>query len=921
MIRLLLLTLLVTAHATVHASDAPLGFHDDGIRVNAGSLGALTMEWPELSGPGNKTLKPIGKRHAGTTATVTYPDGTVLTLVISASDLALSFDRLPVGIDGWRCNTNLPSGLRRGGSWRLGDMAGEFPREKPPKPHLYQGTQQEVRFTDLTGTALLITVPAFSFHQLQDNLEWGWDAFTWWFRAPVSKDHLRQKIIVRLDTSAVKAVVLADDFGQDARREFPGKIHDVGDLAKDQAGEAAYWASFKGGRALDGYGGVADSGRRLGLKATGFFHLERQGGTAAGTWLLVDPAGNAFFHLGICSMGPGEDYTHVKGRTQAYAWLPPFDGGFRAAWHTPDYRARDNVSFYIANCIRKYGAWDPEQRWGAMIDRVRAAGFNSSGAFSGTSPTARARAWPWTPMLPLGTWTLGHQIPGVRGVFDPFDVEVAVKIDQLFAKEVAPLAQDPLIIGWFLENEQAFEDLPKIIPGLSGSQACKRRLVAELSRTHGDIAAFNRAWGLTAASFEALHDLPLPVKTGPARTDVHRFTGLLLDTYYQLIRTAFAKVDSNHLLIGNRWQPGTANDEQLVRTAGRYLDVISVNYYTYGIDRTFVDRIHTWSGGKPQMWTEFHWGSTAESGPPGRMDLPSQSARGKAYRHYVEGAAATGYVLGIEWFQLIDQPITGRWFEGLTGEGYAIGLFTVTDRPYQDLLTQMAVTNRTAIYDVWLDGKAPFVFEDARFSSGGGSAGGVRSTEAQRPTGPMVIDGASTNWPGFPPLRIAADPAQAGNEASVKVCSDATHLYLLATVSDATPLGNRGAAAGLGQGDAIEVLIASDQPGVAGPLRTSDRRLVLGATPAGAAVFLFAASVPPVISASATLTSDGKGWVLEAAIPWSSLGLTATPGATLAFDLAVIDGDGKRVQSRIGWSGGINQTRDRGSWGRLLLAP
>jgi hypothetical protein len=864
------------------------------------------MEWPELTGA--KSQKPTSKRHQGGTATLTYPDGTVLTLTIAGDDVAVSFDRAPAGVDGWRCTTILPSSLRRGGSWQIGDKSGEFPREKPAKPHLFQGTQSDVRITDVSGAKLLITVPPYSFHQLQDNLEWGWDAFGWWFKAMLDKDHLKSRLTIKLDLSAVKSVVLVDEFGQDARREFPGKVHNAGDLAKDKADEPAYWASFTGGPALDEFGGFAGSGEKLGLTKTGFFHLERKGGKPDGQWLLVDPAGNAFFQLGICGMGPGEDHTHVKGRTQAYAWLPPFEGEYRAAWHNPDYRARDNFSFFIANSIRKYGAWDPEARWDAMIDRVRAVGFNSSGAFGGVGAAARRKSWPWTPMLPLGTWSLGHQIPGVRGVFDPFDAEVVAKIPELFAKEVAPLANDPLIIGWFLENEQAFEDLPKIVPGLPAKNACKRRLVEELKKTHHDIAAFNQAWGLDAASFDVLAEMPLPVRTDAARADVHRFTGLLLDTYYKLIRTAYDKVDRNHLLVGNRWQPGTANDEQLVTTAAKYQDVISVNYYTYGIDRAFTDRIFRWSGGKPQMWTEFHWGSTAESGPPGRMDLPSQSARGKAYRNYVEGGAATGYVLGIQWFQLIDQPFTGRWFEGLTGEGYAVGLFTVADRPYKDMLAQMALTNRTALMDVWLNGKAPFVFDDPRFSGATTSTkGGPRSTEAQRPTGPMVMDGASTNWPGFPPLRIAPAAGTAGNEASIKVCYDATNLYVLASVVDATPARNAGVGELLAQGDAIDVLIGGQ------PL-PGDRHLVLGATPDGVRVFISGATAPPALDAVAAPSTDGKGWTMEAAIPWTVIGVAPTPGTSLRFDLTVIDGDGHQATSRVGWSGSAEA-------GRLLLAP
>ncbi len=901
--RLFLLCLALVT--TLPAADGLLSLHDDGIHVAAGAVGALSLEWPVLNGPGDKTLKPTGKRHDGDKATLTYPDGTVLTLVIHGGELALSFDRAPAGIDAWRIDTILPSSLRRGGSWVMGDQHGVFPHDKPPKAQFFQGTQSEVRLSDVTGAVLLVSVPAYSFQQLQDNLEWGWDAFSWWFRAQLDKDHLQAKVTLRLDLSAVKAVILADEFGQDARRDFPGKMHAADELVADKMAEAAYWASFTGGPALDAFGGLAGSKERLKLKATGFYHLEHKDGKADGAWLLVDPAGNVFFQLGICSMGPGEDYTQVKGRTQAFAKLPPFEGEFRPAWHDADFRARDNFSFFIANNIRKYGGWDPEVRWGAMIDRVRAAGFNSSGAFGGIGEAARKRSWSWTPMLPLGQWNLGHNIPGVRGVFDPFAAEVPAKISEQFAKEVAPHAQDPLIIGWFLENEQAFEDLPKVIPGLPGTQPCKQRLVAELQKTYSDIAAFNKAWGLDTASFAALADLPLPVKTDAARTDVHRFTGLLLETYYQLIRTAYDKVDRNHLLIGNRWQPGTANDEQLVTTAGKYMDVISVNYYTYGIDRGFTDRIHAWSGGKPQMWTEFHWGSTAESGPPGRMDLPSQRARGEAYRTYVEGAAATGYVLGIQWFQLIDQPITGRWFEGLNGEGYAIGLFTVADRPYKDMLAQMAATNRSALYDVWLGGKAPFGSSDPRFSGKAGT-GGTRSTEAQRPTGAMVMDGASTNWPGFPPLRIAPVKGVVGNEASIKVCYDADNLYVLAAVTDPTPSKNAGRGEALAQGDAIEVVVG-------GPPLKSDRRIVVGASSTGVRLFISGLAVQPTIDAVVLPSSDGKGWTLEAAIPWTHIGVVPTPGTTLHFDLAVIDGDGTKATSRVAWSGAVEA-------GRLLLA-
>ena len=70
-----------------------------------------------------------------------------------------------------------------------------------------------------------------------------------------------------------------------------------------------------------------------------------------------------------------------------------------------------------------------------------------------------------------------------------------------------------------------------------------------------------------------------------------------------------------------------------------------------------------------------------------------QGANRVRYRHYVEQAAALGYVVGMEWFTLVDQATTGRWFEKYNGEAANTGLITVTDRPWQAMLAEMMKTN------------------------------------------------------------------------------------------------------------------------------------------------------------------------------------------------------------------------------------
>ena len=46
-------------------------------------------------------------------------------------------------------------------------------------------------------------------------------------------------------------------------------------------------------------------------------------------------------------------------------------------------------------------------------------------------------------------------------------------MEAAFSGSVAADANEPLLIGYFLDNEQAFEDIPRIIPGLKGESRGK----------------------------------------------------------------------------------------------------------------------------------------------------------------------------------------------------------------------------------------------------------------------------------------------------------------------------------------------------------------------------------------------------------------------------------------------------------------
>jgi hypothetical protein len=889
---------------------------EGGLAVGAGNMGSFSLPYPEIkTGKGDE--KPSEVRLADGKATLKYASGVNLVVSLEKGTMHYDFSGNKRAVQSFACKSMLIDfKFADGGKWTVGQQGEkEFPSQKQPKPMLFQGNADSFSIKSVTGQTVAFRVPEYSYQQLQDNREWGWKIFAWWFSTPFNQDRSRYDIVVSEDVSTVRKVVLVDRFGQTTRREFPGKISSEADLKADVETEAAYYASLNPPPG-DSYGGVPGSGARLGLAKTGFFHVEKKGDK----WFLVDPEGNAFFHLGICVFGGGDDFTYVQGREGQYEWIPPTTGPFAKARHEDTWWFPRAVSYYRANVIRKYGNYDKDENYGRMIDRVKAMGFNSVGAFSAGTDGFPEKNFPYVQSLPFG-WGFAPDIPGVRGLFDPFDPAVAKKMDEKF-QSLTARADNPLIIGFFLANEQGMEDIPRAIPKLPAKHHCKLELVKMLEAKYGTIAALNAAWDTKASSFEELKGAGIPVTTKAAFADMEAFSEVLIDAYYKLVTDTFHKYDKNHMLIGDRWQPGTANNEILCRVAGKYMDVISVNYYTDAIDRKLMDRIYGWTGGRPQFWSEFYFTSEKESNVlGGGHDFDTQADRGRAYRYYIEHAADTGYVLGTEWFTLIDQAVTGRFFSEYNGERNNTGIFDVADRPYKDMVAQMVEAHRH-VRDVYLNGAEPYQFDHPRFSGKGET---VRVLAAGHATGPMVIDGLLENWPGRPPVRI--DPSRLVNgqesstlEASFKACWDERNLYLLVQVTDSTPMLNTRKDGSLWSADGVELFIGVEQIDRGGALLFTDKQFLLGAGKAdGSQHYVPNAATQPEVEMVVVRDGD-KGYTMEIAIPWQGLGVTPKEGQVFLFDLGVDDSaDGSRRIAQIMWNGGSRNSSDRSLWGRLKL--
>jgi hypothetical protein len=150
--------------------------------------------------------------------------------------------------------------------------------------------------------------------------------------------------------------------------------------------------------------------------------------------------------------------------------------------------------------------------------------------------------------------------------------------------------------------------------------------------------------------------------------------------YFETVRAAVRKHDAHHLYLGCRFAGNPPRS--VARACADVADVVSYNVYEGGIDRS------RFSGGndldKPIIIGEFHFGARDRGMfHPGLVDAGSQQGRADDFIKYVRSVADCPAFVGCHWFQYVDEPITGRWFDG---ENYNIGFVDVTDTPYPELV-------------------------------------------------------------------------------------------------------------------------------------------------------------------------------------------------------------------------------------------
>ena len=402
---------------------------------------------------------------------------------------------------------------------------------------------------------------------------------------------------------------------------------------------------------LDEYGGYICDKK---FDATGWFHVEEKYGRL---W-TVTPLGNPFFRRAMVSLSPGGEGRQRTAVLKKCGSLEEWakhetkhlkeDLGFNAlgGWSSIDMLSKVEKPMALSQIV------------GFVSVYARKHGMNNS---TGGSTTF---------------------VGGVMPVFDPLFVTFA---DERAKEVVTPYANDSHVYGWMSDNELH----------------CELKLLDSYLLADTDNPWFAYSYA-TAWTF-------LRTVTGKENvdfsdiTDEYRklFRAMIYNRYFRVVASAVKKYAPNHMFMGSRFLPGCYRDEYVNRVAGKWCDVISLNYYgAWAPQSELMQNIQKRSG-TPFIITEWYAKGmdvqkkeprlTNESGAG--FTVKTQKDRGYFYNNYTLKLMECKGCAGFDWFKMWDNDPDNLKAD-LSNRNSNKGLYDNDYIEYEELAEEMIKVNK-----------------------------------------------------------------------------------------------------------------------------------------------------------------------------------------------------------------------------------
>jgi len=410
--------------------------------------------------------------------------------------------------------------------------------------------------------------------------------------------------------------------------------------------------------------------------SAGFYRVDKDD---AGAWRLTDPAGRRTVWLGV---------DHVK------------FNGFRCEVENNRMRYREaNIKKFVTR-----PAWASN-----TVERLRGWGFNALGAGCDNADL-KGFGLGRTVFLALGDSATSddekdhehylaknRHTPGTAfpNVFNP---DFAERCDRAAAKACAANRDDPEVMGYFIDNELAWEGRNR------GATRSWGLFDAACAKPQGNSARKAVEEFLSKRGLKVGDDIPVEVKL--------EFVGVVAEKYFSATAAAIRRHDPNHLVLGCRFA-GSVVPDVVWRAAGRHCDIVTLNAYARA--ELEWDDVLFWHqdrympigealakisalAGRPLLLTEwsfpaFDSGLLCRNGAGQRFD--TQIERAWASALYARKVLSLPCVVGYDYFMWVDMPEKGisRRFP----EDVNYGLVREDGTEYRELTKALAKVQNAAL--------------------------------------------------------------------------------------------------------------------------------------------------------------------------------------------------------------------------------
>ncbi len=366
------------------------------------------------------------------------------------------------------------------------------------------------------------------------------------------------------------------------------------------------------GAVTDEYGAYTAGGAH---EATGRFYVKKIGDR----WWIIDPHGYPYYMRGVASFRKGSSDRNKK------AWNERF--GSDDSWVSVSRNELARIGVHQTGAFGSNGGYGVQQNYNAANANAPfplAPSFGFLSQFRTQKKHAYADG--------KSTNEVGLVLYDDWGAF----CEEYMRSDAF-----KPYIGDKNTFGFFSDNELDFSS--------QNSKILQRFLDIQ---DHSDVAY------IAAQNF-------MTEKGASKVTDAlnNEFAGMLAEKYYKGVREALDKVDPQLLYLGSRLHGTPKYLEGVMRAAGKYCDIVSINYYSRWSPegKTYIPQWAEWAG-KPFVVTEFYTKGVEDSdlnnGSGAGFCVPTQKERAYAYQHFTLGLLEAKNCVGWYWFKYQDDDGT-----------------------------------------------------------------------------------------------------------------------------------------------------------------------------------------------------------------------------------------------------------------------